>query len=471
MANSAALFEISRRALLADVDDKLRISAVELSNIINAYEKVTLSERATMPVTVTRNRISIGPPVVKSEARKIIDSLWKSQSELLDYKDDFIRVMDAQGQVVMQSGQFPDELQTQFDQYFAASGEETAFKTTMTGEAHLRIVRYPFVSSFKVPYVIEIGTSLRRIDGMLRKFVVASGISILGILLLTSFVGGIFVSRILKPVRRIIESANRISAKDLHVRIPEVGADEEICYLIESLNRMIERLETSFSHINQFSSHVAHELKTPLAIIRGEMEVAAEQAKSPEDFQTVVQNCLEEIQNINRIITDILLLARVDYRPDVLQLERINLCEFLGEIFEHSQVLAEAKEMRVELECASQNVFVQADKVHLRRLVFNLVNNAIKYSPRTSRIILRLEKEGKEAVVSVQDFGMGISEKNVLKIFDQFYRVPQESEEIEPGTGLGLSIAQAIARAHRGRLCVNSQLGAGSTFILHLPLA
>ena len=160
--------------------------------------------------------------------------------------------------------------------------------------------------------------------------------------------GSIFARSILKPVTAVVNLADNITHKDLTARIKVQQVDEEMKHLISSFNAMIDRLEQSFSHISEFSSHVAHELKTPLAIMKGEIELALGQDRDEKECNRVLLGCHDEIERMIRIINDLLLLARLDYKPDVFKFEKIDLVKFLGDFYEHSRVLASSKNIEVK---------------------------------------------------------------------------------------------------------------------------
>jgi signal transduction histidine kinase len=260
-----------------------------------------------------------------------------------------------------------------------------------------------------------------------------------------------------------------ISHKDLNRRIPDMAADAEMRRLIHSCNAMLERLEKSFAHVNEFSSHVAHELKTPLAIIRGEMELALSETRDPAEYERVITVSLEEVDRLIRIIKDLLLLARLDYNPDVFQFEKIDLTAFLEEIYEYTSILAEQKKLESALHLPGDGGFVEGDKVHLRRLFLNLINNAVKFTPEGGKINISLAVSGRTAEIRVADTGVGIAEDDLRKIFDKFFRSGSQ-HQAEPGSGLGLSMARSIARAHQGDINVTSRLGEGAEFLVTLPV-
>ena len=287
------------------------------------------------------------------------------------------------------------------------------------------------------------------------------------IIFFASFLGRIFVVQILKPVRQIADTAEKISHEDLALRVRAEGVDEEMKHLVNAFNEMISRLETSFKHIQEFSSHVAHELKTPLAVIRGESELALRKEREPTEYRRALESNLRETERMINVTEDLLLLSRLEYESEVYRFERFDLVKFLEEIREQSEILSAPKEVEVALETPSGPLFLKGDPLHLRRLFLNLIDNAIKFTPSGGRIRLRVSKRDSRAEVTVSDNGAGIAPADLPRIFDKFFH--RDRNGTAAGNGLGLAIAQSIARAHRGTIEVASQPNQGATFTVILP--
>ncbi|MDA3897992.1 MAG: ATP-binding protein, partial [Desulfobacteraceae bacterium] len=403
------------------------------------------------------------------------DDLWRSDMQALNLKSDYINILAVSSQPIIKSQiiksqNFDEEISALFRKEIPLSLNHVLFKNISNSNHHLRVINMPFLYGHKNLLVIQIGTPLDHVIRILSQLLYFIGGGILFILALTSFLGSFFARRILKPVSNVTKIVDDISHKDLHLRIPEMVADVEMKHLISSCNAMIGRLEKSFEHVNEFSSHVAHELKTPLAIIRGEVELALSETRNVDEYQRVLNISLEEVDRLIKIIKDLLLLARLDYNPDVFGFEKISLNEFLKEIHEYSSILAEQKGLASNLEILESAYCIDGDKVHLRRLFLNLINNAVKFTPSGGKINITLTVKGAIAEIAVSDSGVGISTKDLKMIFDKFFRAQPYGHKAEPGSGLGLSIARSIARAHQGEITVQSQSGQGTTFTVSLPV-
>jgi len=463
VAFSGIIYSVTRHALYRNLDERLVIKANQIVNIINSYEALRRSESPPQQLI----NLFLGIP---DRTRLIIDDMWRSDVRALNLKDDYIHIRNAAGETVIRSGNFEGAVAAVFREQLPYSHTHAVYRNIGGGE-RLRAVSLPFTYGQKHLFVIQVGTPLDSVTDILHRLLVFIGLGILCILGLTSFLGSFFARRILRPVLKVSDIADDISHKDLNMRIPEIEVDAEMQRLIRSFNSMIARLEKSFKHVNEFSSHVAHELKTPLAIIRGEIELALSENREPDEYRRVLETSLEETDRLIRIARDLLLLARLDYNPDIFRFESLDLGEYLSEIHEHGRVLAMEKEIDTLLALPPEAIRVNGDPAHLRRLFFNLITNAIRYTPPGGRVEIALALRDRQVHVAVTDTGIGIAQDQLERIFDTFHRVPGKGAEAEPGTGLGLSIARAIARAHQGEITVASTPGKGSVFTVILPLA
>jgi heavy metal sensor kinase len=311
---------------------------------------------------------------------------------------------------------------------------------------------------------------LTPVERVLSKLLIVIVVGIMAILLISLFIGSFLTRKILKPVTEVTRVANNISQRNLGVRIPEQSLDYEMQLLVGSFNEMIGRLERSFTHINEFSSHVAHELKTPLAIIKGELELALSGEETREEDRRVMTVALQEIDRLIKIIKDLLLLAKFEYKLNVFKMERMDLSEFVRNVYQHSKVLASEKNIQLDLSIPEGAIWIEGDAVHLRRLFFNLVHNAVQFTPASGEIRISVDVGAGQVRVSVRDSGVGIALEDQARMFEKFYRVRSMEQPETPGTGLGLCLARSIARAHGGDIVFESILKKGSTFTVILPL-
>jgi len=291
------------------------------------------------------------------------------------------------------------------------------------------------------------------------------------IALAISIGGGWFLAYTsLRPVDEITKAAREISAHNLATRIPPRAVQDEIGRLVATFNDMIERLRLSFDRIRQFSVDASHELRTPLTIMRGEVELALRNTKEPEEYRRVLVSNLEEILRLATIIDSLLALAKADADLADIPLQPVNIRDLIAELYEDSEVIASKKQITVRLS-RNTDAVVLGDPVRLRQLFLNLLDNAVKYTPEGGTVILSADRTEAHAVIRVADTGVGIAPEEQNKIFDRFYRVEKGRSRDMGGSGLGLSIAQWIVGLHHGTIAVESEPGAGSTFIVTLPLS
>ena len=461
---SSVLFFTVKRILYRDIDKDLQIKVDQITGILNAYAEVTRFE--SHPLSLMRRLLA--EKGFTPDNRSIIDELWKTDVESLNLKNDYFQVWNRDGKLILVSGALPGDLQKLLDEQIPLTFDHVIIKSVNKKGQPLRVISYPFLYNKQVPLRIRLSTPLDHTKKILQELMLFMAITSVATLVLTSSLGILIARSILKPVVSVIDTARMISHKDLSVRIPGQEMDHEMMALIDAFNTMLGRLETAFFHINEFSSHVAHELKTPLAIMKGELEQALLEDRDEAEYKDVMRSSLQEIDRMVRIIKDLLLLASLEYKMDIFNFQKGNIVDFLNEVYEHGVILASEKQLSIDLNVADRVVLVEFDPVHLRRLFLNLIHNAVKFTPTGGHIEIKLSLKDREVWVSVSDSGEGIPPGDLSRIFEKFYRVSKSSQ---PGHGLGLTIAQSIARAHHGDIRVSSQLNKGTTFTLVLPRA
>ena len=350
----------------------------------------------------------------------------------------------------------------------ALRGVSTFETIESPGPYPFRVLTMPVINGGRVINLVQVGISLENVFNTQRRFLLIMGAVLPFGLLLATVGGWVLARRALKPVDEMTQAARRISGEYLAGRLQETGTGDELDWLAKTLNDMLGRLDDSFRQTRQFSADAAHELQTPLTILKGEIEVALRSPRSPEEYRGVLHSSLEEIDRISSLVAGLLLLARADRGVLRLDLKPLNLPELLEEVGEQMRRLAENQAVSLDyglMEPAS----IQGDREHFKRLLVNLIDNAIKYTPAGGRVTLSLRCDGKWAHVGISDTGMGLTEDEQEQIFNRFYRAAEARSQRGGGAGLGLSIAQSIAVAHGGRIEVESTPGQGSTFTVSLP--
>lgn len=282
--------------------------------------------------------------------------------------------------------------------------------------------------------------------------------------------GGWWVAgQALRPLRNISSAAERVTARGLDQRIPVSAEDPEIDRLIGVLNRMMDRLQSSFQQATRFSADASHELKTPLAIMQGELEQALQLAADGSRDQRVYASLLDETQRLKTITRSLLLLAQADSGRLPLSPERVSLSTELEVIAADARILAETAELELSVQILP-GVTVAADRVLLRLAISNLLDNAIHYNLPGGRVDVVLESGRKTVSVCVRNTGPGIPAEERCRVFDRFHRGGEARERRREGLGLGLSLAREIVLAHQGDLALLEGEDGWTVFRLSLPL-
>ena len=277
----------------------------------------------------------------------------------------------------------------------------------------------------------------------------------------------------LRSVANLEEAARGLSSAELGLRRLFVPADDaELGALAASFNHLLDRLESAHATQQRFTADASHELRTPLTVLRGEIEVALRKPRSAEDYREVLVSNKEEIERLSRLTENMLALAQVDVGDAIAQRELVNVSELCAGVTARLQGLASEKRITLQHEdSTSEPLSVNGDRIALERVVANLVENAVRYSPAGENVTVRVSKLPPWIEIQVIDTGGGIAPEHLPHLFERFYRVDKARSRVHGGSGLGLSIVNALTEAHGGSVSVTSQVGHGSTFTVRLPAA
>jgi two-component system, OmpR family, sensor kinase len=335
-------------------------------------------------------------------------------------------------------------------------GRATERIDTELGEAHFRAQRIDFRDDVGAFLVLILPANEKEEIGDLLTY---GGAAALGVLLIASACAWLIAGRVLRPVRLLTETAQSISQSDLTQRI-EVRGTGEAADMARSFNAMLDRLEAVFRSQREFVQDTNHELRDPLTIVRGHLELLGD---DPEERDRTVKLVLDELDRMGRIVDDLQLLAEVD-QPGFLRLEWIQGELFAEELISKAKALAPR---RWTLERAADGTFL-ADRHRLTEAVMNLAHNAVQHTDEDDAIAIGTVVSNGEVHISVRDTGTGISVSDQTRIFDRFTR-GSDAHVRYRGGGLGLAIVKAVAEAHGGRVGLESRLGEGSTFTMVVP--
>ena len=290
------------------------------------------------------------------------------------------------------------------------------------------------------------------------------------LLLLVAAGGGYWLSRrALSPVDALVQSARAVSGSNLTSRVQKLETGDELQRLADTLNEMLDRIESTFLRITRFTADASHELRTPVSLIRTEAELALRRFRGEAEYKESLRHILLEAERTTALIEQLLSLARADSGRETLHLQPVDLRQTLYRVVDSWQQMATIRNLQFSADLDAPDFSVLGDETLLRRLADILLDNAFKYTPSPGSVHLSLESTTDNVVITVQDSGAGIGEEDQGKIFERFYRVDKSRSRAQGGAGLGLAIAEWIVTQHRGSIGVESRPGRGATFRVELP--
>ncbi len=471
LGSGVIAYVASRSSLLNNLDYSLKNEVEWVNEFIGPQAKRVKIKRAALKELQELKRSAAQqeeqPEVIDTSAgkRAEIDEMWNQiyQHTLLSPRRHYIQILDRNGDLLYRSQSLRghtisyNDIPYQWINVVSTKGPDNQeIRLALTQNDYVKIfVAYPLEPIYEVT------------DSVFYNFLFTTPLA-----LLISVIGGWFLAhKSLKPVDELTKTAKEITAQNLSRRLPTQRVNDELGRLTEQFNDMISRLQASFVQIQQFSSDASHELRTPLTIMRGEIEVALRNQRMSKQARELFMSMNDELVRLSSIVESLMILVKSDTGRLVFNMQPVALDEFIHQLFEEAQVLAEAKKIKVKLE-HSEELYIKGDAARLKQLFLNVVDNAIKYTHPHGLVTLSLKKDAENAVIMIKDNGIGIPRKDQSKIFERFYRVERSSGNIEntSGSGLGLPIAKWIAEAHNGSIEVKSKEGKGSTFTIQLPI-
>jgi heavy metal sensor kinase len=343
-------------------------------------------------------------------------------------------------------------------------GNPSLFKTVQSGGQTYWVLAQPFSLNGK-PVVAMVAAPDAGNEVVMRNFLHGL-LALVPLLLLIASAAGYWVSRrALKPVDRIAETARSISIRNISERVPVSGSGDELQRLAETCNAMLDRLESSVNQIKRFTADASHELRGPLTFSRTVAEIALRNPAIDPASQAAFQDIVDEATKAAVMLEEMLTLARADAAPASLVRRPVDLAALVREVVANTQPIAARQGLNLNVNAAAGPAPILGDEPALKRLVWILLDNAIKYSRPNGTIAIGLKVEATHALLDVQDDGIGIAPADLPYIFDRFYRADPSRGLVE-GNGLGLAIAQWIAESHQAQLTVESEPERGTTFHL-----
>lgn len=376
-----------------------------------------------------------------------------------------IRIIDLDGHILQAVGRYraaPLDAAS-----LAAVRQNHAALTTRTLAGERDDVRFyvtPIIEQGTTLGVVEVAQSLDTVNDTLHRLLALLLVSI-PVLVGTAAIGGyLLAARALAPIDHITQTAQQISAADLHARLALPPTDDEVGRLAATFDGMLERLDDSFQRERRFTADASHELRTPLTAMQTILGVTRERRRTPEAYEAALDDLAHEAQRLRSLIESLLRLARDDAQSELAR-KPIDLSTLLADVVDSFAPIAEAHQLT--LTCAiAPNLWVCGDSDGLVRVLVNLLDNAVKYTPHGS-IHVAAAAEDSLVAMHITDTGIGIEPEHLPRLFDRFYRV--DAARSTGGTGLGLAIAQEIVRAHNGQISAASTPSHGTTLTVRLP--
>lgn len=317
------------------------------------------------------------------------------------------------------------------------------------------------------PATVAVSTDMTHHEHFMHAFKTALWMVVGLAALLTGFLGWMAARRGLAPLREISRSAASITANRLDQRLAVESIPVELAEVAQTLNEMLARLEESFRRLSDFSSDLAHELRTPVSNLLTQTQVTLSKTRTLDEYQDVLASNAEEFERLSRTIADMLFLAKSDNDLIIPHREKVDLAAEVGSLSEFYAALIEEK--GIGLTCSGEGV-VLGDRLMLRRAIGNLLSNAVRHTPAKGNITVRVDgANGAVVVLSVENTGETIAPKHLPRLFDRFYRIDPSRQRFGEGAGLGLAITRSIARAHDGDVRVRSENGV-TVFEILLPI-
>jgi heavy metal sensor kinase len=338
------------------------------------------------------------------------------------------------------------------------------------GRLPFRILSERMVVNGQV-FIVQIGSTLdeeiETLDAF-RKYLLMFA----PVLLLAASTFGYWLSRkALAPVDALARTARTISGHNLSSRLEKLHTGDELQRLSDTLNEMLARIEAAFLRITEFTADASHELRTPIALIHTEAELALRRSREEPEYREALRHILLEADRTAKLIEELLALARADSGGEALNIHPMDLRPTVRESAMKWKQVASLGEFQFEEQSGTQPLMVMGDENALRRVIDILLDNAFKYTPSPGKVVLSAQEKSGRAIVSVKDSGIGIAVEDQARIFERFYRVDKARSRALGGAGLGLAIAQWIVQLHKGSLTVESEPGNGSVFRIEIPMA
>ena len=450
---SFILYEGFKKNLYDDFDDLLSSRAEGVADSVDTYWKTAADKDNFVNVArgwVEEKRkdpdlMSIFVQILGKEGRSIVSSKSMPYITSLD-KDDFADVLKGEDSFDTMEGKYSDGRHMKF-----------------------RIYSKPVSENGRVEYIVQVAGPISLVSLALNNLIIILFILIPLTIVLAGIPGFFLVKMTLRPVNKMINTLRQITAENLKLKIHIPNTKDEIKRLAETFNDMIDRVDRSFSSQQKLIQTISNRLKEPLNMLQGELDECLNKKCSAEEYNKVIARASKEINFFEKSMDDLLIISRLDDSQLFLEIRKVDITKLAEEMVGDAKVLFDQKDISVNFS-SSANIIIDGDENQLKRLLMNLLDNAIKYTPRKGSINVEISKYESNASLRVSDTGVGIPHDELPYIFDRFYQVAG-SRAAKKGFGLGLSSVKAIVEAHKGKISAESDEGEGTSFTVLLPLS
>ena len=401
------------------------------------------------------------------DSARSLDQLRNDFAAIYDFKDDgkYLQVRDEQDNWIFRSKRLiaqhpglaaPDRL--------PKAGEIAEFQQ---GTRYVRILSYPIVVRGN-HYAVQTGISLNKSMVLLASFRTKLLLLTPMVILLAAIGGHLMSRKALRPVAALTAEARRINDRNLDIRLPVSNAKDEISDLSRTLNQMLERIDKAFTSVRTFTGNASHELRTPISLLRTEIEVTLYRPRDSEEYRAVLGRLHKETVRMTSLVENLLSLARADGGAETVTLAPIRINLLFSQVAGTWEKAMDQALLDFRVEMPGDDLIVLGDAHGIPRLLSILLENASKYTPPGGLVKLNANADGQRIILSVHDTGVGIDPAHIVRIFDRFYRATPAGWAVPAGSGLGLSLGKWIAERHGTELSVESEPGRGSIFSFSL---
>ena len=412
------------------------------------------------------NQVSRFSVLLRSQGTQAAINSAVMEAEAAGVKKVFFRFLSANGQVFSSSNMsYWKDIDIDETAIHDLFHEKNSVFRTIAIEGRVekvRILYAPLSSNILLQVGLAMESQSRFLNAFQRIFIITMTL----LIALAAGVGWFMARRAVSGVEAVTRTAQKISGGTLEERVPVKARGDEIDQLAITFNQMLDRIETLLKEIKEMSENIAHDLRSPITRIRGIAEVTLTSSKTPGEYESMAASTIEECDRLLDMINTMLMISKTETGLDKLTEDEVDLSAIVRQACELFEPIAEDKNVQLIREIPD-GIRVRGDTPMIQRMVSNLIDNAVKYTPSGGMTHVAASETQAKVVVSIKDTGVGISQAELPRIFERFYRCDQSRSQ--PGIGLGLSLARAIARAHGGDIEAASGPNQGSIFTITLP--